>query len=242
MRRHYRKLLKSGTAQRYAVIRSRTLSDTIQHIGALTILWSVLSFVFATGFYFRIDPSTFYLFTVSDALALSNSYAIYLIPMLILGVSSAIQLTIPHPENKTNQTMAEAAAKFIWHHVGSSRRLLVLIAPLPILPYAFDYIDRWYHPLDRSSLFYRMGFLYDSLLCVLSLTFLYQFIQPKVKLLAKGISAFVLVIFIFLFVYSIGDYAASIRMNHPETLDCAALDKEDSCRPILIWGSSYFIS
>jgi len=243
MRRHYRrelsgaKLIKSHASESDGATPD-IAQAVIQSSAMAALVWSTLSFTFAIGHIFRIDPSVLNIISISDVLSISFSYLIYLFPILVMLAALPMQFFIPAP---TRQNDVQFLPTYVMTRLPRSVFVAALFLVAAAIPLVLP-LDTRLHFLDRSSLLYKViDIVVVSLSTFLALCGYSILIATKNKEQNKvlGYGASVSLILIF---YLAGDYVSSLRMNKPKAMDCAVLYGSDRCYPVLLWGHDFFIT
>ena len=227
-----------------SVAQSESLPDQILKISArAAAAWSLSGFLFGVGYISRIDPSVLQIITIADVFSLSLSYAVLIVPILSVMVLWPWIFMIPVPRGENGSV---TRLDLLPIHIFSRAlpyRLLILAITFAILPNFIWIIANGRHWIDRSSLLYMFGDIY-----LLPFTFTLPLMLFPIPVGNRTINKRFIGLLFSLSVlisgsYLAGDYAASLRMNNPSKLDCAILSGDGGrCTPILIWGSSYFIT
>jgi hypothetical protein len=205
--------------------------------------WSLSGFLFGVGFINRIDPSILQILTISDVFGVSISYAIVTIPLLAIMALWPWQFMIPVNFDRVDSNTKLDLLPFHILKMVAPYKVYLLLFLFAILPNLLWLFFVHYDLVDRTTLLYTLG---DVIL--MPLTFVFTALLSPIRI---GNAHFDKRLMGFLFILSLlisgsyvaGDYASSVRMNNPSRLDCAILtENKGRCTPILVWGSSYFIT
>jgi hypothetical protein len=220
---------------------SAGVQSILQFFGILAIVWSVISFLFATGFVFRIDPAIFSILSITDILGISVSYAVYLIPFIVVLMAVPLQFMLPVPVKSGSGFKIEALPLHILLKI-SKNHLSISVLIIVILIQSFGFLDEKYHLSDRSSLFYQMrdvflmGLSTFLIICAPTGLLDWKSRQTRDFILLGSLSCILVAAFL------AGNYASSVRMNTIGVFDCAYIKDEKKCLPLLITGSKYSIT